>query len=140
MSMVRERHSVELVDLIGLRYASGGTDRRTGVDCLWIVREVAGRLFEDLDPCEIPISEDEAQAALERWRDGSTRWRVAGRRWFEATKLGDVLVGSQEGHPWCAIVIDERGRFAVSANAKRGVFRAPIRSLEGLEVIYRRSA
>lgn len=138
MRRTAERTAVELVDLIGLRYAPGGTDRRTGVDCLWVVREVAGRIFEDLDPLELPLSEPEARAALDRWRDGQARWHIAGRRWFEGTKLGDVLIGTQDGHPWCAIVVDERGRFAASANAERGVFRAPIRSLEGLEAIYRR--
>jgi len=141
VSQVKERRALDLVDLIGLRYASGGTDRRTGVDCLWIVREVAMRIFPDFDPLEIPISEPEARAALDRWRDGDARWHVAGRRWFEADRPGLVLWGTTEnGHPWCAITIDERGRFAVSANEERGVFRAPVRSLEGLEAIYRRLA
>lgn len=129
---------LELVDIMGLRYRAGGTDRASGVCCLWTVHTVAARIFPDFDPAELPLRDEDIVEAVRRMGEGLARWRPIATNWTAADRLGDVIAGEEEGHGYCAIVIDAVGRIACSANEKRGVFCGPVRALRGVSAVYRR--
>lgn len=131
--------SVEVVDIIRLPYRAGGTDRVSGVCCLWTVHTCAARIFPDFDAAELPITDEQIGEAVQRIGKGLARWKRIGSVWTVANRLGDVLAGEHEGRAFCAIVIDAVGRIVCSANQDRGVFTAPARAIQGVSAVYRRS-
>lgn len=126
---------IDLRDLEGLRYAPGGTDPATGVDCLWASRKALERVWRDFEPGELPITPEEIEAALAPAASHTAEWREVPR----ATRLGDLIHGHlADGHAYIAVLVDESGGVAITANPKRGVFLCPVRRLQGVRAVHRR--
>lgn len=121
-------------DLIGIRYAKCGTDRGAGVDCLWVVREVAQRLFNDFESWEMPLTGYEVQEAIAAGGALEKRWERI--KWPQ--RVGDLVTGEHAGEPYVAIMDDPIGRTMLTANARNGAARIPFRKLEGVVSIWRR--
>lgn len=128
-------------DLIGLPYLSGGRDPSVGVDCLWAVRQAAERIFPGMAGWELPVSSDEEEAAIANAGRSSSKWRIVGTTAAAATDLGDIVHGvrpDDEG-TFVAIVIDTLGNLALTASADHGVHTLPVKRLQGVRHVLRRS-
>ena len=119
--------SIHVADLVGFPYRAGGTDPAQGVDCLWVARQAALRVFPDMPHEHFPIDRIEAEAAR-----GEECWRKVGC----AGKLGDILLGNSP-EPWVAILVDAAGRYCLTANRKRGTYLTFIGNMSQPDLVLR---
>lgn len=119
--------TIPVADLVGFRYLAGGTDPAHGVDCLWVVRQAALRVFPLMPHKHFPVDRMEAESAR-----GEDCWqRVEG-----PTRLGDIMLGNGP-EPWVAILVDETGKYCLTANRKRGSFLTFIGNLSTPDIVLR---
>jgi hypothetical protein len=131
---------VDVSHLVGLPYHLGGVDPRAlGVDCRWTSRAALELIFGDLEAHEFPISADEEEVMLTRISAGETHWQKIGESAAAARKLGDVIYGQGEGgRSFVAVVVDQITPLALTANSARGVHLRKLRTLPGVEAVFRR--
>jgi hypothetical protein len=130
------------LDLVGLPYKALGTDPKTGVDCLWTVREGLRRIFPGFSGSELPSTRAEIDAALAG--DGiANRWKLVGISSFDARKVGDILqteakLPSGEVETGIALLVDPVGRIALGALRGPGVILRPVAKIGRVVAVWRR--
>lgn len=85
------RPSLSVADLIGARYAEGGTDKRLGLDCWGLARIVLARL-------DVALPATPAEALAEA--------RTVAFEVRDAAREGDLLVMECEGRPHVGVCLN----------------------------------
>ena len=111
---------IDIADLIAdcRVYRAGGTNPAIGIDCWWMVRTIAARIYPNMSPIELPSSDEEIAAAIERVSPGP-HWEevVIGHDGASmyTLRVGDILYGKRPMSlsaesptvPFVAIVVDD---------------------------------
>lgn len=117
------------VPLLGVRFARGGRDPRSGLDCIGVVRAYLERLHGALPPDAFPLDETAPGA----WAESSGRWEPLGADLSRVTRRGDVVLSSSEHGPHvAALVYDRAPRLLLSASLARGTYTIPLARMSPL--------
>ena len=116
-------------DLVGLPYRLGGTNPKTGVDCLWVARAALARTIEEFPASAMPMKEKEVDVAIKSALAGHCGWQKV----IWPDRAGDVVFGLRETEEaYVAVLVDPVGRNVITAVPGHGVCLIPYRKLKGV--------
>lgn len=119
-----ESGAAEYTDLLGCRWAKGGHDPHSGLDCLGVVAIILERL--GLAPDRYAVLNYAP----------SLEYVEVGQSWKDATKPGDIFYACPPGgSPHVSILV--RKKLALTASDESGVICQKPWAIQNLRCIYR---
>jgi len=122
--------AIDYRDLLEIKWAEGGEDSATGLDCVGALKIAYARGGHVLAPADMP-REWTAETEL------PSPWRFLGASSVIASELLDVILSHGERGYHVSCLVDERNRLVLTSTKEHGVHSLPVRRVQGIVGVYR---